>query len=310
MTIKTAQESFINHCKFEKKLSNKTIQFYQIDLKQFNHFLKEGKYDLRVRKIDKNVLRDYLRCISDFQPRTIKRKVATLKALFNYLEFEDILPVNPFRKLQIKIKSPRTLPTLMNTQEVKTIFFKAYSERDQLHPKDVNHRVKVRDIAVLELLFATGMRVSELCNLLKENVNLDTGIISIYGKGKKQRLIQVCNLEARESLLQYKTLFWSQIERSNYFFINRLGRRLSEQSVRYMVRRYVKLASIQKNVTPHTFRHTFATLLLEEDVDIKYIQHFLGHSSIATTQIYTHVNSAKQKQILSTKHPRNNFEFG
>ena len=310
MTFQTAKENFIDHCKFEKKLSAKTIQFYLIDLNQFELFLKANTDNLYVQEIDKNILKSYLKNLSDFKPKTIKRKIATLKAFFNFLEFEDVLTVNPLRKVRIKIKDPRTLPLVMDSAEVKRIFNVAYSMRDEISEKDAEFMVKVRDVAVIELLFATGIRVSELCNLKKENVNLDSGVLSINGKGSKQRLIQVCNPESKERLVHYKTLFNNKIESSEYFFINRLGKRLSEQSVRFMIRKYAKLASIDKNITPHTFRHTFATLLLEEEVDIKYIQHFLGHSSIATTQIYTHVNSAKQQQILSAKHPRNGFEFG
>lgn len=122
MTLTHAKESFINYCQFEKKLSEKTIESYQIDLKQFKHFLIENEYGTSIKGIDKNILRSYLRNISDFKPKTIKRKVATLKAFFNFLEFEDEILSNPFRKLKIKIKDPRTLPVFMNTYEVKRIF--------------------------------------------------------------------------------------------------------------------------------------------------------------------------------------------
>lgn len=310
MTFATAQESFLDHCKFEKNLSPKTIEFYGIDLKQFEVFLNTNELNSYVTKIDKYALKDYLKHLASFKPKTIKRKLATLKALFNYLEFEDEITVSPFRKLRVKIKEPRNLPTLMNTYEVGKIFKAAYAEKEELAVSDNNYLVKIRNIAVIELLFATGIRVSELCDLKDEHVNLHTGVLNINGKGSKQRLIQVCNLEALKILGEYRKLFKSHIVECGYFFINRLGKRLSDQSIRHIIKSYTKLAAISKNITPHTFRHTFATLLLEEDVDIKYIQHFLGHSSIATTQIYTHVNSAKQQQILSTKHPRNGFEFG
>lgn len=310
MTLTTAHESFIDHCKFEKNLSSKTIEFYTIDLKQFENFLKTNELPSLVIEIDKFVLKDYLKHLSHFKPKTVKRKLATLKALFNFLEFEDVITINPFRKLRVKIKEPRILPTLMNAYEVKKIFKAAYAAKEELTASDTNYLVKIRDVAVLELLFATGIRVSELCDLKDQNINLHTGVISIYGKGRKERLIQVCNADVLSILREYRNLFEKQILECGFFFINRLGKRLSDQSIRHLIRRYTQLASIDKNITPHTFRHTFATLLLEEDVDIKYIQHFLGHSSIATTQIYTHVNSAKQQQILSTKHPRNSFEFG
>lgn len=310
MTFTTAHENFIDHCKFEKNLSDKTIEFYEIDLRQFKKFLKTNELSSQVTEIDKFVLKDYLKHLAHFKPKTIKRKLATLKALFNFLEFEDIITINPFRKLRVKIKEPRNLPTLMNAYEVRKIFKAAYAEKEELAVSDANYLAKIRDVAVLELLFATGIRVSELCDLKDQNINLYTGVISIYGKGRKERLIRVCNADVLNVLREYRKLFEKQILECGHFFINRLGKRLSDQSIRRLIRHYTQLAAINKNITPHTFRHTFATLLLEEDVDIKYIQHFLGHSSIATTQIYTHVNSAKQQQILSTKHPRNSFELG
>jgi len=310
MTFNAVKESFIDHCKYEKNLSPKTIEFYEIDLKQFEAFLFEKQINTEISAIDKHVLKSYLKHISSFKPKTVKRKLATLKALFNFLEFEDILSINPFRKLRVKIKEPKVLPTLMNAYEVQKIFKVAYAERDKLETSDTAYLLKCRDIAVLELLFATGIRVSELSELKRENINLHTGVISINGKGSKERIIRVCNDEVLKVLNNYQKLFENQIQESGFFFINRLGKKLSDQSIRYIIKYYSKEASINKNITPHTFRHTFATLLLEEDVDIKYIQHFLGHSSIATTQIYTHVNSAKQEQILSVKHPRNGFKVG
>jgi len=158
-------------------------------------------------------------------------------------------------------------------------------------------------------LFGTGIRVSELCSLSKEIINDDFALIKVNGKGRKERTIQISNDEIKETLKCYYLLFKDKIEKSNYFFINRLGNRLSEQSVRLMIRKYRLQCDITKNITPHIFRHSFATLLLENDVDIKYIQAILGHSSIVTTQIYTHVNSEKQSEILHLKHPRNELHY-
>jgi integrase/recombinase XerD len=151
--------------------------------------------------------------------------------------------------------------------------------------------------------------VSELCGLRAEDINLRDGQLKVWGKGSKERLIQICDKEAKAALRTYYGLHKSQIARAGYFFINRLGSVLSTQSVRGMIRKYVALAGLDKSITPHTFRHTFATLLLEEDVDIRYIQTMLGHSSISTTQIYTHINMEKQKKILATKHPRRKLAY-
>ena len=148
------------------------------------------------------------------------------------------------------------------------------------------------------------MRISELCSLKIEQIDLTEYIIKIYGKGSKERLIQICNNNVQKLLHNYiKERGKESID--DYLFINRLNNRLSEQSVRNMINNYANQAGIPLHITPHMFRHSFATLLLEEDVDIRYIQQMLGHSSITTTQIYTHTSINKQKSILAIKHPRN-----
>ena len=141
------------------------------------------------------------------------------------------------------------------------------------------------------------------------DVQTEAGEIKILGKGAKERRIQIANLSVLRALKEYKEACRAAIDSAGYFFVNRLGNRLSDQSVRTIISKYAALAGAEMHITPHMFRHSFATLLLEEDVDIRYIQHLLGHSSIVTTQIYTHVAGKKQRDILATKHPRNRMEF-
>jgi len=309
-TVIEAGERFIFHCKFEKGLSIKTIQSYSSDIKQFIEFLKTKDYPISIEFIEKTILKDYLQSISERKPKTIKRKIATLKALFNFLEFEDEVLINPFRKMRVQIKESKILPKVLNLTEIHKIFKVMYKEKAELIDLDqYAYKAIIRDIAIIELLFATGIRVSELCHLKVKNIDKRYGSILVQGKGDKERRIQICNQESVISLKEYYNIFKVTIERTGYFFINRLNRPLSDQSVRYMIRKYSILAGIEKEITPHTFRHTFATLLLEEGVDIIYIQQLLGHSSIMTTQIYTHVNQLKQKQILQSKHPRKKFNL-
>lgn len=154
------------------------------------------------------------------------------------------------------------------------------------------------------------MRISEVCSLTTMQIDLSDFVIKIYGKGSKERLIQICNKNIQNLISQYYKEFQCELSNKNFLFINRLGNRLSEQSVRNMITDYADRANISLHITPHMFRHSFATLLLEEDVDIRYIQQMLGHSSITTTQIYTHTSINKQKNILATKHPRNKLEIG
>lgn len=306
-----AIEKFLFHCEFEKRLSKKTIKAYTSDLKQFSDFIKVGCGVDDVLEVGKNELKKYVRFVSAFKPKTTKRKIATAKAMFNFFEFEELIPSNPFRKVMIRIKEPMLLPRVMNMMEVNLLFSIAYKElKNASYDKDMYlYREKLRDVAVMELLFGTGIRVSELCSLKYCDIGVDFSSIRVYGKGSKERSIQIMNHDIKKALEEYYGVFMPDIRRAGFFFINRLGNRLSEQSVRLMIRKYRNECNITKNITPHMFRHTFATLLLEQDVDIKYIQNLLGHSSIMTTQIYTHVSSEKQSEILKDKNPRNGLKL-
>lgn len=311
-SFESVSKSFLLHCRIEKNLSVKSVEAYSSDIEQFMKYLnriRAPKEDIKL--LDKTIIRGFIQDISNFKPKTVKRKIATLKALFNFLEYEEIILVNPFRKMKINIKEPYVLPRTMSIDEVKIILKTMYKEVAS-NINDTNsfhYNSIIRDITIIEVLFATGIRVSELCNLKITDIDFSKFQIIINGKGNKERIIQVCNSESVAIMKKYYSLFEKNITSTGYFFINRLGKPISEQSVRFMIKRYASLAGFEKSITPHTFRHTFATLLLEENVDIKYIQHLLGHSSIVTTQIYTHVNRKKQEQILSQFHPRNGFHF-
>lgn len=307
-TLSHTINEFLIHCRIEKNLSKKTLKAYQTDLLQFNMFLKNNNHNECITFITKKELRHYLESIQYLKPKSIKRKVATLKALFNYLEFEDKLMINPFRKMRIKLKESKQLPVVMDMNEVIKIYKVIYAQINKSNSSYTSYKESIRNAAVIELLFATGARVSELSNLKQENINLYSANIIIKGKGDKERNVQICNKEVLAILTQYQNLYAANINKDGYFFINRFNKKLSEQSIRFIVKKFVTQARISKHVTPHTFRHSFATLLLEKDVDIKYIQSLLGHSSIITTQLYTHVNSGKQRQIL-TRHPRGDFSM-
>ncbi|MBS1528364.1 MAG: tyrosine-type recombinase/integrase [Bacteroidetes bacterium] len=306
---KTISE-FLNHCRYEKNLSPKTIKFYGIDLHQFYTWLTENNYPLVITEIDKRPLKAYLHELSKWKPKTVKRKIATLKALFNYLEFEDMILVNPLRKIRIKIKEPLRLPKALDKSEAGQILRAAYKSIGKADKKKYGYLEKIRNTAIIELLFATGARVSEVANLHINDINLETGALTIRGKGNKERIIHVCNPGTLAILNNYALLFAGRIALSGgSFWINRINKKLSDQSIRMIVSNISREAELTKKITPHVFRHTFATLLLENDVDIKYIQSLLGHSSIMTTQIYTQVNREKQRMILSEKHPRHELAF-
>jgi integrase/recombinase XerD len=292
---------FIEHCKYQKCLNNKTIKAYSIDLHQY--------YAVSDGKIDKDSLTYFIESLHKTQkPKTVKRKIATLKAYVNYLCFEEIIEHNPFSKMKISFKQPLILPKTISLTDINKILECAYYLANHTSSKCYKMAI-IRDIAILELLFATGARVSEICSLKVENICIIEGYIKIFGKGSRERVIQIENHDVLHALSVYKETFSNLLTSSGYFFINRLNSKISEQSVRLMIKKYAKMTDCNKNITPHMFRHSFATLLLEEDVDIRYIQKLLGHSSITTTQIYTHVSTTKQKEILATKHPRNKIKI-
>jgi integrase/recombinase XerD len=256
--------------------------------------------------VDKVALRAYIKSLfGPLKEKSIKRKVATLKALFHFLEREDTIAVNPFRKMEVRIKETRRLPRTIPLHDLKRLFKHVYRlKQDHPDPESYAYRALVRDIAVLETLFSTGARVAEVCNLRDEDVDLRRGRVKILGKGGRERMLQLCDEGVLAAVRDYRSLWSEEIEGNGHFFHNRLRGRLSEQSVRVGLRRYASGADIVGRVTPHMLRHSVATLFLEEGVDIRYIQFFLGHTSITTTQIYTEVHQRTQRKILTTKHPR------
>lgn len=292
---------YLSYCKLQKGLDPKTLKAYQTDLLQFTDFIR--KYD---SVISKDNLQAYLAALhQNFKIKSVKRKLASLRAFLNYLEYDGILQANPLDKMRIKLHEPFLLPKTIPLDTIDSLLQCAYKHGNAFLKSQYQYRTHLRDIAVLEFLFATGVRVSELCTLRKESIDLSTGEFKIYGKGSKERLIQISNPAVLTALSTYYAANSTYIEESGWFFVNRLGTKLSDQSVRNMIKKYASLAGIEQHITPHMFRHSFATLLLEEDVDIRYIQQMLGHSSITTTQIYTHVTTKKQRDLLAAKHPRN-----
>lgn len=294
--------TYLQHCQLEKGLSQKTIKAYRIDLTQFSQYIGCDIY-----VCDKGSIQNYLSFLHNkYKIKTVKRKIASLKAFYAYLADEEIILSSPFDKLRIKLHEPFILPKIVSLSTINLILQNAYKRKASLSSNNsYQQNTCLRDIAILELLFATGMRVSELCSLTPDSVDLNNGTIKIYGKGAKERIIHIGNPDVLSAVNTYHNVYSSTIHKTGWFFVNRLGYQLSTQSVRNMISMYVNLSGIDQHITPHMFRHSFATLLLEEDVDIRYIQQLLGHSSITTTQIYTHVTSKKQRDILTAKHPRN-----
>lgn len=296
-------QEYIEYCQYRKRLDVKTLKAYQIDLSQYRNFCSCSS-----DCFSKNTVDGFITSLhKQYKPKTVKRKIASLKAFFHYMEYKELLKENPFSKLDIRFREAKLLPKTIPFHSIQTFLTTLYAQKE-LAKTEYQRHCCIRDIAVIELLFATGMRISELCSLRPADIDLKSCNVLIYGKGAKERILQIGNPDVISALNLYEETFKEEIDRCGYFFVNKLQHKLSDQSVRFMIDHYAKLSGIGQHITPHMFRHSFATLLLEQDVDIRYIQRMLGHSSISTTEIYTHVSSVKQKDILFHKHPRNLME--
>ena len=301
--LQTHTHNYLEYCKYQKRLDVKTLKAYKIDLTQFSVQLT----NMDVLDITPGVLENYISELHQkYKPKTVKRKIASIKAFFHYLEYKDIIIQNPFSKIQVKFREPVILPKTIPLNTVEILLSTIYKQCSDAKT-DYQKKHALRDAAVIELLFATGIRISELCSLKMNDINLYDGTILIYGKGSKERKLQIGNDDVIHILEKYKKNFLTIIQSTNHFFVNQSGNPLSDQAVRRAINKYTSLAAIELHITPHMFRHTFATSLLEADVDIRYIQEMLGHESILTTEIYTHVDMTFLRTEIIDKHPRNNL---
>lgn len=283
-------------CQKQRRLNEKTIKAYQIDLTQFAAFLTSYQ-----EKDERDAIKSYIVSMNQhLRPRSVKRKIAAIRAFYNFLEREELIECNPFIKMQISMQMPIQLPRTIPRQIIAQMLSAVYSDLQQA-TTSTRRTLCLRNAAILELLLSSGMRVSELCNLDVQDVDLTEATIRILGKGSKERMIQIGHPAVLDILRQYKHVS----SPTKAFFLNRCGKRLTDQTVRNLVNRYAVRVQAPMHITPHMFRHSFATLLMEEDVDTRYIQQILGHSSIVTTQIYTHVSMKKQRDILTKNNPRN-----
>lgn len=300
--MKTQEEvsNYLEYCKFRKELDEKTLKAYRIDLRQYFEFF-DGKEPEKIG-IEKYITDLHKK----YKQKTIKRKIASIKAFYNYLEEEELIAESPFRKIKVKFKETIVLPRIIPREEIEKLLNCMYSYSQGTEMED---KYLLRDLAVVEVFFATGARVYEISNIKAECIDLTTGLIRFMGKGGKERYVQIGEPDVLELLKRYYEVSKDSIDRSGYFFTNQRGERFTEQSIRLMLRKYVKQAGIKRHITPHMFRHSFATYLIEEGVDVSCVQQILGHSSIKTTQIYIHIAAKKQAEILRSRHPRNQMNI-
>ena len=297
---------YLNYCSNNKRLDKKTIKAYKIDLYQFVDYINSCSLKNDMRQI----IQSYFSNLDiNLKPSTIKRKYATLKAYFKYLELEEIIDLNPFSRIRIKINEEQKLPKIFSISIFESILRTAYSILSSCNKNDTNYFTYATIVLVIELLFSTGIRVSELCNLKINNISIEDGRILIMGKGARERVLYIANINVKKFFNDFLSKRIDICRKTDFVFINRNGDRLSEQSVRRIIKMIVQKSGISQHITPHMFRHTLATALLDNGVDCRCIQKILGHSSIKTTERYTHVSLEMQKNVLFQNHPRNKLNI-
>jgi len=289
-------DSFLSYLSVERGLAGNTIVSYKRDLNFYMDFLFARHIDT-LSKTSKNDIVDFMFYQKEkgLSANSICRRLAAIKVFYRFLVRERILKSDPTSLIDSP-KLWKKIPQTLSANEVGAL----------LNQPNIRNRQGIRDRAILETLYATGMRVSEAVNLKKDNVNMDIGFLRCVGKGNKERVIPL-GRKAIISLKRYLEFSRPQLlkkRESNLLFLNRFGKSISRQSLWKIIKRYAKEARIKKPIRPHILRHSFATHLLEHGADLRSVQEMLGHANISTTQIYTHIDKERLKAIHKMFHPR------
>lgn len=286
--------SFLEELKSGKNFSLNTIFSYKRDIQQFLSYLAEKNINLK--DISVKELRNYLSYLREINSRSsIARKISSLRSFFKFLVKKQIISSNP-AKIVFMPKLEKKLPVFLDKIEITEL----------IEAPDINTPLGKRDRAILEVFYATGMRISEIVSLNIWDIDLTSEEIKVLGKGGRERIV-ILGKKAQEALREYITTARKELlkdKEEEALFLNKSGTRLTVRSIQRMVNKYIKILGIRKKVTPHSLRHTFATHLLEGGADLRSVQELLGHSSLSTTQIYTHLTGERLKKIYEKAHPR------
>lgn len=297
MTWETESESYKEYLKLERGLSDNSSQAYITDLDKLINYIKETNSKSEPENIDLNELRGFVQYLNrnKISPRTQARIVSGIKSFFKYLMIEEKIDKDPSAMLEAP-KIGRKLPEFLSLEEVETII----SLVDTSKPEGVRNR------AILDTLYSCGLRVSEATDLKISNLSFADGYIKVEGKGSKERLVPISQrtIDEINEYLEIRKDLEVDPKDCDILFINRLGTRLSRVMIFNIIKESVRRAGITKNVSPHTFRHSFATHLLQGGANLRAVQEMLGHESIATTEIYTHVDVQHLVEAIE-KHPGN-----
>ena len=295
---------FKNYLKLERSLSNNSIDAYLLDIRKLTSFISENySTSLSIENINVSIIESFIKHLFKSESSTYSqaRIVSGLKSFFNYLLLEEKIDINPMELIDAP-KLVRKLPETLSIQEIENI----------INAVDLDSKEGMRNKAILETLYSCGLRVSELVNLKVQNLFLDIGFIKVLGKGMKERLVPIGS-KAAECISIYMKEYRTNLNISEgfegYLFINRRGKNLTRNMIFIIVKDLVKKAGLNKNISPHTFRHSFATHLIEGGADLRAVQEMLGHESITTTEIYTHLNKNYLKEVVNKFHPGVNSMF-
>ena len=283
-------EKFIRYLEIEKNYSVHTILNYRLDLEGFKKFLS----DTDIEKVEYLTLRKYLAVLKEknLGTRTIGRRLSTLRSFFKFLTREGYLKTNPILVLSSP-KQEKHLPQFMTEEEVSRLIESAFAKNE----KDERG---LRDRAVLETFYSSGMRISEVVGLSIADIDFIGGIVKVMGKGKKERIVPI----GETAIAAIRGYLKKRKKQSEALFLNKNGRRITARGTRNIVVKYIRLAGIKQGVSAHTFRHSFATHLLNRGADLRTVQELLGHANLSTTQIYTHLTTDRLKSVYDKAHPR------
>jgi len=289
---------YMTMLKVERTLAQNTLESYQRDLNQYHSFLKD---DLKIKSI-KNVtlgdIRTYVRYLSDkaMAASSVKRAISTIRTYHNFLLAEGRMKDNPAQLLDTP-KIPQKLPNILTIEEIDTIL--------NIIPND--KPMAIRDLAIFEMMYSCGLRVTELCDIKTTDILWDSDIIRVNGKGNKQRFVPIGPI-AKDNLKNYLNHKRPSLADKNHnvveLFLSQNGRKLTRMMIWILLKKWTDASNLQKKVSPHTLRHSFATHLLEGGADLRSVQEMLGHADISTTQVYTHLDKEHLKEVHRTFHPR------
>jgi integrase/recombinase XerC len=294
-------EKFLSHLEFERRLSPYTVRNYRQALEVFFDWLGrtaswEGDLDAITRREARDFLVERQRKISR---RTLRNHVSGIRAFFKYCLRNDLAQANPFLSLSLP-KLPKTLPKFLTQSQMETLL--AQPDR-LLEGEGADPFAALRDRMILELLYGGGLRVSELIGLEYGALDLQRGVVRVLGKGRKERLCPI-GPQAAQAVRRFRDECAKDASLGAPVVVNRSGKRLGARSVQLLLKKYLRMAGLPLDLTPHKLRHAFATHLLDEGADLRSVQEMLGHSNLSTTQIYTHVSAVRLKEAHRLAHPR------